>query len=230
MKDPEVGRKQAIAASTFLKELSSESLNTLLESAMYISLPEGTVIYRPGEESQTLLIESGEGRMWIGAADGRRMVVRHFGPGEIIGLVASLGGPAELTVETILPTTALAIPGERIRSVAASHSDVGYLFATQCALRVYGLMDELHSMTFDPVSRRLARCLIRLSRGASSPVNIRITQQELADTIATSREVVTRTLKDFKDSGLVSTQSDSPGLLFIKNPEGLQHYYREASQ
>ncbi|HBS06738.1 MAG TPA: hypothetical protein DEA96_17345, partial [Leptospiraceae bacterium] len=91
MKDPEVGRKQAIAASTFLKELSSESLNALLSSAMYINFPEGTVIYRPGEESQTLLIESGEGRMWIGAADGRRMVVRHFGPGEIIGLVASLG-------------------------------------------------------------------------------------------------------------------------------------------
>lgn len=230
MESVDQARKMAIAENTFLRDLSSPSLEALVQSGIYINLPEGSTLYRPGEQSQMLIIESGEGRMWIGSSDGRRMVVRHFGAGEVIGLVACLGGPADLTVETILPTSALAITGETVRSVAGARADVGFLFANHCALRVYGIMDELHSMTFESVSRRLCRCLLRLSRESSKPVNLRITQQELADTIATSREVVARNIKELKDMGLVATEADSPGLIFIKDPLGLKQFYRGETQ
>ncbi|MBI38753.1 MAG: hypothetical protein CMF59_04080 [Leptospiraceae bacterium] len=225
----EFKRKLAAAEKTFLKSLSPSALQNLVSQGLFIDFPEGSVLYRPGEESHMLLIDSGEGRMWIESADGRRMVVRHFGSGEIIGLVACMGGPANLTVETIQATSALAISSEIVQRVASVHPEVGFLFAQQCAIRVYGMMDELNSMTFDSVSRRLARCLIRLSRESMKPVNLRITQQELADTIATSREVVARNLKEFRERGFVSTESDSPGLIFIKDPTALRRYYEEST-
>ncbi|MEQ8350922.1 MAG: hypothetical protein RH862_05525 [Leptospiraceae bacterium] len=65
MESVDQARKMAIAENTFLRDLSSPSLEALVQSGIYINLPEGSTLYRPGEQSQMLLIESGEGRMWI---------------------------------------------------------------------------------------------------------------------------------------------------------------------
>ena len=215
------------AGKTFLAELPAESLRRLMSESMAVQIPARTVIYRPGEASKMLLIRSGEGRMILDSEDGRRLVVRHFGPDEVIGLVACLGGPVDLTVESMDPLSAYLISSRSLFATLEKDPAVGALFSRQCALRVYGLLDELGSMAFDSVYRRLIRQLLKIGRNPDQPVVVRITQQELADSIATSREVVARNLKQLRDRGWVENHADSPGLIHLLDPVALRQEYGE---
>lgn len=217
----------ARAGKTFLSELPEDSLRSLMVDSMAVQIPARTVIYRPGEESRMLLIRSGEGRMMADSEDGRRLVVRHFGAGEVIGLVACLGGPVDLTVESVEPLEAYLVSSQALSSVLQRDPALGALFSRQCALRVYGLLDELKSMAFDSVYRRLIRHLLKIGRHPDRPVVVRITQQEIADSIATSREVVARNLKQLRDRGWVDNHSDSPGLIHLLDPVALRKEYGE---
>lgn len=220
-------RALQLAGQTFLSNLGEVSLQPLFSGALFVDLPANTVIYRPGDRSQMLIVESGMGRMVMESSDGRRMVVRHFGAGEVIGLVACLGGPVDLTVETIQPVTALLVTAETVNRCASQDPSMALEFARQCALRVYGVMEELRSMAFDDVYRRLIRHLLKVSGNPDRSTLARITQQELADSIATSREVVARQLKKLRDAGWVANQPDSPGIIEIKNPEKLKKELRK---
>lgn len=215
-------RALKLAGATFLSAVREDSLKRLLSDALFVDLPSNTVIYRPGDKSKMLIVESGEGRMLLDSSDGRRMVVRHFSRGEVIGLVACLGGPVDLTVETIQPVSALLIGDETLNRCATADPILALELARQCALRVYGVMEELRSMAFDDVYKRLVRHILKITGNPDRATVARITQQELADSIATSREVVSRSLKKLRESGWLATHPDSPGLIEVKDPQALR--------
>jgi CRP/FNR family transcriptional regulator len=58
-------------------------------------------------------------------------------------------------------------------------------------------MQLVEEVAFQRLDRRLASLLLR--RGRSS----RVSHQELADELGTVREMITRVLKSFSDSGLI---------------------------
>jgi hypothetical protein len=94
--------------------------------------------------------------------------------------------------------------------------------AEECARRVFHALDELASSAFESVRVRLIRHLLKFGRDPDGPAVVRVTQQELADSIATSREVVARTLREFRERGWVSTQPDSPGMIRLEDPGALR--------
>ncbi|MCB1316202.1 MAG: Crp/Fnr family transcriptional regulator [Leptospiraceae bacterium] len=212
-----------LARNTFIGQLSHKTRTALLRAGMLMELPVGSKIYRPGDESRLVIILEGVIRMFRGAPDGRHMAVRYAGQGEIMGLVAVVGGPVDLGVEILEAARGWVIPATHVRALAHSDAQLAWLIAQECARRVYGLLDELTSATFEPIRIRLIRHLLSFARHPDRPTNVRVTQQELADSLATSREVVARSLREFREKKWISTQPDSPGLIRIENPTALRH-------
>jgi CRP-like cAMP-binding protein len=65
---------------------------------------------------------------------------------------------------------------------------------------------------------RIAATLARLSRGEPPPVTVRLTHEQLADLVGTSRETTTKVLGDLAARGLVQLKR---GRIVVRDPAGL---------
>jgi len=64
--------------------------------------------------------------------------------------------------------------------------------------RILELMQLVEEVAFQKLDRRLASLLLRRGR------SIKVSHQELADELGTVREMITRLLKSFSDTGLIT--------------------------
>ncbi len=216
---PEV---ESASVATFFGDLPDDLRRRLFAPGMMMDFPAGTTVYR-GESSNLVLVLTGVARMYREEPEsGRRMAVRYVGPGDIMGLVAVVGGPVDLGVEVLEDARGWMVPGDAVRRLAQTEPQLAWCIAGECARRVYGVLDELASAAFEPVRRRIIRHLLKFGREPTGPAVVRVSQQELADSIATSREVVARSLRDLREAGLISTQPDSPGMIWLNDPDGLR--------
>jgi CRP-like cAMP-binding protein len=88
------------------------------------------------------------------------------------------------------------------------------------ALRVRGLVERLDQQTARTVEQRLAALLLERHAAAHGrPFTLASTQAEAAEEIGTVREVVVRTLRRFREAGLV--ESPARGRYRVRDHRGL---------
>jgi CRP/FNR family transcriptional regulator len=167
------------------------------------------------------------------SAGGKSLILRIADAGEVIGLPGTISGkPYEATAEAQEPIQANFIPrkpfleflrthGEVALRVAEALSDIYY--ATYREVRCLGLSgsveEKLASFLLDFAARHPSGNGAADIGAACGPTRavLTLTHEEIADTIGSSRETVTRLFADFKRKGLVQVQGsslviDKPGL------------------
>jgi len=158
-------------------------------------------------------------------SDGKTLIVKIDGPGEVLGLQSVvMDKPYELTVETLQPCQLAFVGRDQFLRFLRAHSDA-CLRATQhlsgdchSAYEVIRSIGLVHS-----VAGKLARLLKQWSaegRAGNGVVRMKmtLTHEELAQLIGSSRETVTRILGDFKRRGVVEL---SGATLTVKNQAAL---------
>jgi CRP/FNR family transcriptional regulator len=112
-------------------------------------------------------------------------------------------------------TEVAVIPGPVYRKLFESEPSIQNLTVQALSTLVFRLMGELEQVHFCNLEHRLADfILIR----ASSDGVLRITQQEIAHHLGTTRECIARIMQAFVKRNLVETQR---GLTKIKDAKGL---------
>jgi CRP/FNR family transcriptional regulator len=101
---------------------------------------------------------------------------------------------------------------------AAAHDDarVAWAIAQELNRRLYDTLEQTAVNAFGTVRQRVAAHLLDLASAQQHPrgrLVARVSQQELADAAGSAREVVARTLRDFRVAGIVSTAADSVVIL-----------------
>src|SRR5271169_1208343 len=84
-------------------DLSHDSLRDFDEVKALDTYPGGTVLFREGRPAQGIFVLcEGRARLSVCAESGRQLTIRIAGPGEVLGLSASLAGaPYEMTAELL---------------------------------------------------------------------------------------------------------------------------------
>ena len=93
-----------------------------------------------------------------------------------------------------------------------------YSFAEEAVHRLYDVLEELAGNAFATVRQRVARHLLDLAAArpaAAGRVTALVSQQDLANSVGSVREVVARVLAELRAEGLVLT---SPGRVEILDP------------
>jgi CRP/FNR family cyclic AMP-dependent transcriptional regulator len=135
--------------------------------------------------------------------DGREVVYGTQGPGEYFGEMTLDGGPRSASVMTMEPTTCAVVPGAELRGLLATHPE----FAMHLVKKLIGLArastEQVKSLALEDVYGRIARLLKRLAReeGGVLMVPEKLTQQDIADRVGSSREMVSRIFKQLSDGG-----------------------------
>jgi len=167
-------------------------------------IPEGTTVFRQGQAcTHYLLVTEGSVRVFARSASGKEVVLYHVGPGEICVITTScllsdVPYPAEAVAETEVRVKVIA-KSEFDRLLATSPAFREFVFAAFGG-RLVGLISLVEQIALESIQNRLAAYLLRRSRDGGA---VTATHQEMAETIGSAREVVSRTLKSFAALGLV---------------------------
>ena len=81
------------------------------------------------------------------------------------------------------------------------------------------MLSLVEEVAFSHIDARTAGYLLKFAEGKDNAVNA--THREIADELGTSREVITRILKDFESRGLIETQR---GRILVLRPAELEKW------
>jgi CRP/FNR family transcriptional regulator, cyclic AMP receptor protein len=202
-------------------------LDAISSSATY---PKGAILFVEGQEPRgVFVICNGRVKLCAGSAGGKSLILRLAESGEVIGLPGTISGkPYEATAEAQEPTQANFIPRRPFLEFLRTHGEVALRVAEALSDIYYATYREVRCLGLSgSVEEKLAGFLLdfatRHPSGKGAPeveptrAVLTLTHEEIADTIGSSRETVTRLFADFKRKGLVrlhgsSLVIDRPGL------------------
>jgi len=171
------------------------------QQLLVLSVPAGTLLFEEHAPCQGFpLVLDGEVRVARGTPQGRSLELYRVGPGELCVVSAcGLFGNVPLAAHgvAIAPTRLLLLSPAGFEQWGAHEPFRRFVFGV-FADRLADLMSLAEAVAFQRLDQRLAAAL--LGHGPT----VQTTHQALADELGTVREIVTRLLKRFEQSGWVS--------------------------
>jgi CRP/FNR family transcriptional regulator len=171
-------------------------------SAVPARLDGGATVCREGDNCSALaLVVEGHARVYKLAESGREITLYRVEPGHCCILTASciLSGrpfPANAVAETGL--VAALVPPDRVVTWMTDHPPWRELLWGLLAERLADVIGLVEEVAFRRMDRRLAAHLVEHAARSSQ---VAATHQQIAAELGTSREVVSRLLKDFELRG-----------------------------
>ena len=198
--------------------LPTETIASLTDGGGVIEFPASRTIYSEADAEGLAFVLQGLLRVYMHAGDGRQVTVRYVRAGDLLGVPAMVGGPAPVFVQAIVPGAAFRFDVDRVRRAARTDASVAWLLASESVHRLYDVLEELAGNTFATVRQRAARHLLDLAASqaaAPGPLTALVSQQDLANSVGSVREVVARVLAELRADRLIRT---SPGRVEILDP------------
>ncbi len=158
-----------------------------------------------GARDRVGVMADGHARTSILSPEGRSGTVLYHRRGDLLGVV-SLFQPMPADVMALERTTVIWLDGATLAQMARCSPDVAWQLASAVSEWGVHLSAAAEEFAFSPVQRRITTHLLHLASPRThggGPSVARVTQQELADSIGSVREVVARTLATYKRLGLI---------------------------
>lgn len=164
-----------------------------------------TVIHKGQSVAGAYIVLSGQLRVFTYSSQGTEATLYLLKPGETCVLTLNclfnnFRYPA--WVETSAATTIALVPGPIYRQLFQQEQHVQDVTVGALSTLVFRLMDELEDAQTNKLEHRLVRLLLH---EASHKGDIHMTQQVIASHLGTTREVVARLIKKFRDDKMITT-------------------------
>jgi CRP/FNR family transcriptional regulator len=194
------------------------------------------VLIREGYPADhVFIICSGRVKLVASSSEGRLLLLRVAGPGDILGLAALLQGALyRVTAETLNPSTIKAIPRADFIRFMGTYADVSRSTAQALAREYNGAVLTARRLALSTsAAGKLASALLdwaRMDDRDNSPAHtnlpisfsMQLTHEELGSMAGLSRETVSRLLTRFRREGLIDQTNDS---MTLNHPDQLETLY-----
>ncbi len=187
---------------SLFSSLSPEGLQALEGHAKNKRYRKNTVIMEKGDESSALyVLVSGKVRVYVADDEGKEVVLNVCDqPGSHFGELALLRGVARTaSVMTLEDSQFLVISKPDFLKCLADHPQIAFDIIGALVDQVSTLTERVSALALNDVYGRLAATLRDLAREEDGRmITQALTQQELAQMIGASREMVSRIFKELK--------------------------------
>lgn len=187
------------------------SLNGLKQIGSTVRYPKGGVVFIEGQKTRGVYVVS-QGRIKLssGSGDGKSLILRIAGPGEVVGLPTTVAGkPCEATAEALDVLEVSFVPRNKFLQFLCERSEAALCVAEILSDMYLSLHREVKHLGFSGSSaERLARFLLDMTSVQTRsngwvPGRLSHTHSEIAAMIGVCRETVTRLLTLFRRDRLV---------------------------
>lgn len=189
--------------------LNDQVLQAMAARGGVKTFPAQSVLINEEDESDSIFILlKGKVKIYGAGPNGREVVYTTLGAGEYFGEMTLDGGPRSASVMTLEPTTCVVVPGANVRDFLGSHPDFALHLIRKLIALVRRSTDTVKSLALDDVYTRIKKLLLEMAvtEGERQVVPDRLTQQDIADRVGSSREMVSRIFKQLTIGGYVATE------------------------
>jgi CRP/FNR family cyclic AMP-dependent transcriptional regulator len=175
----------------------------------------GGTIYCEGSISNHIFyIKRGEVKTFKINHDGKELITEIFTDKNFFGFTSFLGNkPYVENAEAIKNSEIIRIPKHEFLDLIKSNPQLGVSFIDLITSDLEFVKDHLIHLAYDSVRRRTAEAILQLQEKRGSQKGIEISRSDLANYLGIAKETLTRTLTDFKEEKLISTNKNEIHIL-----------------
>ena len=189
--------------------LSAEDLSTIESHAVRKTYRKNTVLIEKGDETTSLyVIVSGKVKVYVADESGKEIVLNTQEAGEHFGELALLGDTRRTaSVMTLEDCKFLVITKSAFLECLSRHPNIGLNLIRALVERVRALTDNVSNLALRDVYGRLTATLMEHAKEENGKlITDRLTQQDIASLVGSSREMVSRIFKDLREGGYISVE------------------------
>jgi CRP/FNR family transcriptional regulator len=203
---------EALRSVPLFSGLSSKQLESIRRVSQTREFGKEALLFREGEQGDSLyLVLSGRVKAILMAEDGREVILAFLGPGELVGEMA-LFDPEErrtATVVTAEPSSLLILSGRQFMEVILQNPSIALSILRTLTRRLKDTSSRIANLIFLDTYSRVGSYFLKIAEqegrklaDGSFLVN-RPPHHEIAHFIGSSRETVSRALKELEHQGLI---------------------------
>lgn len=174
--------------------------------------PRNRIVFQQGEAGNALMaVLRGSAKASTPTRGGKEVILNIIGPGEIFGEIALLDeGPRSATVTTLEDTSLLIIENRDFKPILDANPTLCRALLRLVCGRLRRASDQVVETMFLERASRLAKTLIWLAERYGSEtadgvaIGVTLSQRELGNVAAMSRESVNKQLTEWRKQSLVS--------------------------
>jgi CRP/FNR family transcriptional regulator, cyclic AMP receptor protein len=232
--DPRATARSALDfTGTGFDNLTPEAATQLLVGSRIIEAPGGRTIFPVAQRAPRVgMVLRGTVRSFLTASDGRQLTVRYARRGALVGKFWNLSGDhAPLGTQAVTDCAVLEFEVDAFSLCAATQISMASAIAEALARRLEDIYATVGDSAFGSIRQRMIRHLLALAQPATrdTEATVQASQQEVADAIGSSREVVSRQLAELRSEGLIRTGPRAIELLAVDRLAALLNHWQPES-
>ena len=213
--------------SNFMARLAPADRDDLLRLATRRAVTRGEFIFKAGSAGDNVyFLESGRVKIYHLSPTGKEILLWFCFPGEIFGLAEVChGGGRQVYAETCEPSQVLSVRQDDFKKFLATHPPGALLVNDVLACRLRNLGNIIQGLVASDVNERVAQLLMRLAtthgqktQNGDITLDIRLTHQEMANMIGTTRQSVTSALNLLRRQSVLEFDANHHILIRSESP------------
>lgn len=212
---------------TLFAGLSPSDIEAIGHATTMTRCVRGQQVLAPDDPPDRIhIVKAGRVRLYRMATDGKQLTLDIVEAGTILGDMSMLGQDRvpEAYAEAVDDGVICTMTPDELRRLIERYPVIGVNVIQHLSRRLAAAEAQIEAMAYRRVDQRLARRLLDLARrfgvpaGEGTRIETRLTQQELAELVGTTRETLAHTLADFRRRDLLDTERH---LVVIRDAERL---------
>lgn len=189
--------------------LDEQTLRRLVPEGTVRTWPRGVIIVCEGDFTDAIyVVLSGLVKVYMSDEDGKEVILNVIGPGDYFGEFVLDGGPRSASVLTTEPTRLFMIPRQALEGLITGNPEFARDLIERLIRKVRSLAGTVRDFALRDVYGRLVAFINShaLERDGRRVMD-RMTHQEIAAHIGSSREMVSRIFKELTTGGYIEVES-----------------------
>lgn len=189
------------------KDLSAEQLERLVECSTVSEFPKNSVVIKQGDDTDSMyVIIGGIVDMYLENDLGKKIIINTLKPSDVFGEIESLTNTSrQVSIITKSKCIFAVISRQTFMETVLAEISVNQSVIELLVKRIQDLTEDLGSVALDDVYHRVVRVLHKHTEEVDGKmVTGRLTQQDIANRVGATREMVHCILKELKTGGYIS--------------------------
>jgi CRP/FNR family transcriptional regulator len=207
-------RRDILSALPVFAGLSERDWERVIELFSERQYHKDDYIFLEGESPEAMyVVKSGKVKVLRHSTDGKDVVLRVVGPGQMLGTVAIFDGAGYPgTAQVIEDCSLLVISRNDCLTLVGRYPVFSLAVIADMGHRLRSSAEQIRSLAVERVEQRIARVLLKLAESAGSDapegrvIEMPLTRQDVADMTGTTVETAIRVMSKFRRSGLIRTR------------------------
>jgi CRP/FNR family transcriptional regulator, cyclic AMP receptor protein len=185
-----------------------EELETLCVSRRYAK---NTVLFMEGDENnQLFVVRSGKVSVFLQGEEGKQLILNYMSEGEYFGELSLIDSqPRSASIMTVTDCEFLTLSREKFQEFVFRSPELCIVLMQELTARIRQLTQSVKDLALLDVYGRVAHTLEKMSDASGAIRNPKPTHQDIANMVGSSREMVSRIMKELIVGEYIEQTSDA---------------------